>query len=426
MQAMSSIPSRLVNEIRAGNCVAFVGAGFSAAAVPGWVNLLRALADTPGVSADDRALIGRLISGEPPVSKDLEAAAQILRDRIGPEGFPDALRSAMPRPPLNDQMHRRLDLLRGIPFRSVLTTNFDGLLEGHPPGREAYLRVLRPSSHRWWDARFWDSRQGPDVVHLHGDVGAADDVVFTRTDYRRRLYASPGYTTFLRSVMSTTTVLYLGFSFTDAYLDDLRSEILALLDYQGGDHPIAYALLHGVDDDEIAFAREHEGIEILPYEPGDDFTGFDDFLGDLHAATNPTALLGGLLSGARILWVDPDEASIDHGMQFLENAASGRASIERFDTPRAAIDAASEAKTDLIVTRWGHGQGAGGEPAAIELLNGLRQRAVQAPVVVFASGAHADENKREAMALGAASYEFTWEGLFQEIERIFTPGSSHR
>ena len=147
MQVMSSIPSRLVNEIRAGNCVAFVGAGFSAAAVPGWVNLLRALADTPGVSADDRALIGRLISGEPPVSKDLEAAAQILRDRIGPEGFPDALRSAMPRPPLNDQMHRRLDLLRGIPFRSVLTTNFDGLLEGHPPGREAYLRVLRPSSH---------------------------------------------------------------------------------------------------------------------------------------------------------------------------------------------------------------------------------------------------------------------------------------
>ena len=184
-----------------------------------------------------------------------------------------------------------------------------------------------------------------------------------------------GYTTFLRSVMSTTTVLYLGFSFTDAYLDDLRSEILALLDYQGGDHPIAYALLHGVDDDEIAFAREHEGIEILPYEPGDDFTGFDDFLGDLHAATNPTALLGDLLSGARILWVDPDEASIDHGMQFLENAASGRASIERFDTPRAAIDAASEAKTDLIVTRWGHGQGAGGEPAAIELLTGLRQRA---------------------------------------------------
>ena len=51
---------------------------------------------------------------------------------------------------------------------------------------------------------------------------------------------------------------------------------------------------------------------------------------------------------------------------------------------------------------------------------------MQAPVVVFASGAHADENKREAMALGAASYEFTWEGLFQEIERIFTPGSFHR
>jgi hypothetical protein len=27
------------------------------------------------------------------------------------------------------------------------------------------------------------------------------------------------------------------------------------------------------------------------------------------------------------------------------------------------------------------------------------------------------------MGLGATSYEYSWEGLFQEVERIFTPGS---
>ncbi|MCJ7781264.1 MAG: hypothetical protein MUQ27_10615 [Acidimicrobiia bacterium] len=41
---MTSIPKHLVKEIHAGNCVAFVGAGFSAAGVPAWAELLSAIA----------------------------------------------------------------------------------------------------------------------------------------------------------------------------------------------------------------------------------------------------------------------------------------------------------------------------------------------------------------------------------------------
>jgi len=418
-------PSRLIDEIRAGNCVAFVGAGFSAPSVRGWRPLLESLATSPSLDEMDRHRVTRLIGGQP-TSKDLEAAAQILRDRLGGEAFSNALQAAMPEPPLGPQMEHRLSLLKGIPFRSVLTTNFDGLLPGLPPGRDAYLRVLRPSGHRWWDDRYWSSRSGPDVVHLHGHVENPAELVFTKADYRRRLYASPGYTTFLRSVMSTTTVLYLGFSFTDAYLDELRSEVLALLDYRGGDEPIAYALLHGVDEDEIEFARSYEGVEIIPYTADDGHGEFDQFLEELHALTNPAALLGSLLAGKHILWVDPDAASIDHGMDFLESAAEGTATIERCDSASAAIDAAANSIIDLIVTRWGFGEGAGSDPVAVDLLRNVRERDVRAPVVVFASGSHADENKRTAMSLGATSYEFTWAGLFQEIERIFTPGSSHR
>jgi hypothetical protein len=410
---------RLVAEIRRGNCVAFIGAGFSAPSVQGWVPLLQSLASSAGPGTHEQVV--RLTDSNP-TSKNLEAAAQILKDNIGAQAFSQALKSVMPAPPFVE-MQQRLNLLKGIPFRSVLTTNFDGILPGIPIGRDAYQQVLRPSGHRWWDERFWKSERGPEVVHLHGNVEAAEGVVFTRSDYRRRIYSSPGYTTFLRAVMSTTTVLYLGFSFTDAYLDELRSEVLALLDYEGGDTPIAYALLHGVGADEIAYARSHEGIEVIPYSADSGHEEFDEFLAALHDRTNPKAILGGYLAQKRIGWVDPDEISIDLGMQFLESAAKGAAQIDRFDSAVDAVNAAAENDFDLIVTRWGHGEGSTGEAVAVELLKEIRARDVRAPVVVFASGSHADANKRIAMGLGATSYEYSWEGLFQEVERIFTPGS---
>ena len=47
---MPSIPRGLVNAIRAGRCVAFVGSGFSGAAgFPTWESLLRDLAARPEV-----------------------------------------------------------------------------------------------------------------------------------------------------------------------------------------------------------------------------------------------------------------------------------------------------------------------------------------------------------------------------------------
>ncbi len=226
--------------------------------------------------------------------------------------------------------------------------------------------------------------------------------------------------------MATTTVLYLGFSFTDAYLDELRSEILALLAYEGGDRPIAYALLNDATPDEVDYARRHEGIEILSFPSDPDYRGFDDTLAVIHELTNPTRTLGRLLHGKRIVWIDPASDLVGPGMEFLEQAASSSgadATIDRFDNVDEALDSIEADGTDLVVTRWGHGRAPGGGSTAEHVLGEVRRRNLHAPVLVFASGDHADENKRTAMGLGATSSEFTWEGLFQEVERIFRPGS---
>ena len=302
------LPDSLLEEVRSGNCIAFVGAGFSAGVVPGWRELLSRLKACLPAGSPASSRVARLL--ELKSSRTLEAAAQVLRDELTEERFIEKLHAYLGRPETDESMRLRLLWLQGIPFRAILTTNFDGLLEGDVPGRDAYIRTLRPSDHRWWNRRFWDvEAPGPAVVKLHGDLGSdpPKGVVFTRRDYRERLYGDPAYTTFLRSIFATTAVLYLGFSFTDAYLNELRSEILALLEHQGADRPIAYALVNDVPDDEVAYLRRHEGIEVLTYDSsqGQDYTGFDHILRTLYESTNPRLALGRYLEGKRILWVDP-------------------------------------------------------------------------------------------------------------------------
>lgn len=423
-----TVPQPLVRAITAGDCVAFVGAGFSAPVIPQWRQLIADLSRPPLMT--NPTLEGRIASLlEGGTGRDLEAAAQTLRDAIGEEAFGAALRDRLGDPPRNAVMRRRLELLNSIPFRAILTTNFDGLLQGMTPGREAYLGVLRPSGHRWFDRRYWHAaRPGAAVVKLHGSIDLPDGVVFTQRDYRRRLYESPGYATFLRAVMSTTTVLYLGFSFTDAYLNELRSEILSLLDHRGGDEPVAYAVVADATEAEAAYSLEHEGLHVLSYATGDggDHSGFDAFLAEIHRLTDPRQLLGRILSGKRILWVDPSVTSNVFGMGFLEAAATeagGSTAIDEVASVEAALAEIETGGADLVVTRWGHGSGPDGQSSAEHLLGQIRARNLPAPVIVFASGEHADENKVRAMRLGATSYESTWEGLFQEIARVLRPGS---
>ena len=269
---MNHLPGHLVDEIRAGNCIAFVGAGFSADGIPTWRDLLLQIANGGDVDGDTRAHVGTLL--ENPKDLDYEAAAQALRDATPPGWIDLQISSIVAHPTMSPVMERRLRFLRGIPFRAILTTNFDGYLNGDVPSRDAYLDVLRAPAQRWWDSRYWDEGQGgaagAHVVKLHGDATSKPprDVAITRRDYRHRLHGDPGYATFLRSVLATTTVLYLGFSFGDAYFNEMRSEILALLDYSGDEteHPVAYAVVNDVDQGKQEFFRAHEGIEILTFD----------------------------------------------------------------------------------------------------------------------------------------------------------------
>jgi len=56
----------------------------------------------------------------------------------------------------------------------------------------------------------------------------------------------------------------------------------------------------------------------------------------------------------------------------------------------------------------------------------MRQRDIRVPVVVFASGDHADQNREAAFQLGALEYTSRWDALFAVIDRRFSDPSAAR
>jgi hypothetical protein len=470
-----ALPEALVNDILAGNCVAFVGAGFSAPAnVPTWQRLLIELAtsiDEPTVRQIQRLLKTRRLV-------NYEAAAQILRDKLGDSAYATRLQELVQ--PDERGVADRRRWLRGIPLRAILTTNFDGLLSGRLPGAAVYRQILRPRNHRWWDERFWRSgdESGPPVVCLHGDLSHDPlSTVLTTRDYRDRLHGNSGYATFLQAVFATNAVLFLGFSFSDFYLNELRAQILSLfrqpmvdgqlhdeelLDDAGQHNPVtAYAVIDNVDDpDVIEYFRKHEGIEIMTYDTSAvGHQPFDDFLQVLYQQTNPQHVLGARLCHRRVLWVDPHPEHNPEAIRYLSDAAKNAGSDfdlvicpEPEDSASFALDvgrarelvrgggergpgeilqmavtmleqAADERPFDLVISHWGHGTerwpDGSAAPRGQRLLAELHKKQIRVPVIIFAGPDFAEQNRRVALKAGAYAFSYRWPTLCRAIAELF-------
>lgn len=406
--------------------MAFVGAGFSAPVCRKWGELLVAISERspePSVREHVAALVQR--GG----GRDYEVAAQIVED-----AFADADRSKLLEavrgttkkpivtPEERETMKRRSDLLLGIPFAAILTTNFDDVLAGRVLDSETYGELLREADRRWLEKRFWKKSAHTPVLKLHGDLRGTKGITLSRRGYRARLYAEPGYLNVLRSVFLTKTLLFIGFSFNDEYLNELRSEAIAYLGTHATKAPLAYAIVPDMPPQMCAHFEKHEGVRLFTYDSGParaEHGSVDALLEQLHEATSPTKIMGARLSGKRILWVDPSDRNNARGRAHLADASRNLCTIDLAASPDEATQRLATERYDLVITRWGHHPKS--PPDAVVLLEAMRKMDARAPVVVFASGAFAEENRERALGLGALEYTSDWETLFEVIDRRFGP-----
>ena len=264
------IPTELVEAVRADKCILFVGAGLSAQvnrsdgnALPGWSALLTEFLDWAitrqvrfwGDPEDIRAMI---------VKGNLLMAAQELQERVGAAGLGEFLdgvfrESAVAPSPI----HR---ILPKIPFRAVLTTNYDSLIEG------AYSLERNGALPPVWTQEDLSSRPSPlrgsafFVFKIHGHLDRPNAVILGSRDYQDLLFRTPGYRQFLETLFATHVVLFVGFGGSDPNIDGVFDRLASIYSRTLDRHFILLPNHDGLNTTERRRLALDRRLEVIEYE----------------------------------------------------------------------------------------------------------------------------------------------------------------
>jgi hypothetical protein len=258
----TNLPEGLLDAVAKGTCVAFVGSGLSIpAGMPSWAQLLEQfIAEGERQRVIDNAT-GAQLRGMVADNRLLEVAEH-ARIQLGKYHFGQVLRrnyAASAGPTKNHE------LLVDTPYRAIITTNYDKLLE------TAYtLRWRRPPRTMTWSdpASLGSVLYDEDffVFKLHGDVDRFESIILTRRDYDEIMFRNAQVRTLLQAIFLTNSILFVGYSLQDPDFDIVLAEISLL--YRGTT-PLSYALLPNNDGVLKEQYKERMNIQVIPYDPHD-------------------------------------------------------------------------------------------------------------------------------------------------------------
>ncbi len=197
MMAGIQIPRPLLDDIEAGKCLPFVGAGFSLNArlpvgkvMPAWPELTAHLASIGHLAAD---------FGGPAVASEFEK-------RFGRVQLIEAIRKGLHTGTAEPgEAHRAF---AALPFDTIYTTNFDLLLE------DAFTAIKRPFRSLVGELQmpFHGGPLTTSIVKMHGDLRHEEHVIVTREDYEKYLDTYPVIATHLSALPITKTALFVGYT----------------------------------------------------------------------------------------------------------------------------------------------------------------------------------------------------------------------
>jgi hypothetical protein len=271
-----SLPPPLIEAVKTGHLVPFIGAGVSRHAkskegrsFPTWSDFLKELIDyarRSGLSSADARQIYRLVRR----GKHL-MAAQALKEVISPYQLELYIKGRFGTKEVEvGEIHRAL-LKLGAPL--IITTNYDLLLE------KAFAEVFRdtPECHTHKDApavqQFLKIHQHgftrPMIFKIHGTADRPHEIVFAEMDYRHLIYHQPGYRAVLSAVFVTKVVLMLGFSYSDPELTVITESLREYFDERS--RPDYIVLPKGEKSQiEQRRLRMDFGLEVIEYEKSSD------------------------------------------------------------------------------------------------------------------------------------------------------------
>lgn len=209
------IPPPLLDDIAAGKCLPFVGAGFSLNAklpdkyqMPDWARLTSIL--------KEHLVTTTAKQGGPEVASEYErnfGRVQLI------EAIRKALHTGIAEP---GKAHTAFAQL---PFDTVYTTNFDLLLE------EASAVLRRPYRSLVGELQmpFHGGPLSTTIVKMHGDLRHEEHIIVTKEDYDGFLERYPVISTHLSAMLITKTALFIGYSLSDPDFVHIRDIVRSRL-----------------------------------------------------------------------------------------------------------------------------------------------------------------------------------------------------
>jgi recombinational DNA repair ATPase RecF len=249
-------PDELIKACTTKDCVLFVGAGLSAqAGYPTWQSFVQDLLHwaigqhiiPPGTA---QSYLSAIDQG------DVDVVADGVVNSLGRGGgLLHHMQMVFSRPVSPSEVHQTL---REIPFASVLTTNFDGLLEQtYQNETQVYTaRDVEKLQNALSKAEFF-------ILKLYGDLAVPETLLISPAQFEDASRENLPFANFMETLLMAKTFLFLGASLDgiDTYLKGIG------LKKQSRPRP-HFALVSVAEDGWQAKAdllKRRYGIEVLPY-----------------------------------------------------------------------------------------------------------------------------------------------------------------
>jgi hypothetical protein len=96
-----------------------------------------------------------------------------------------------------------------LPIRTIVTTNWDNLLEKQFEEERITCDVI------WKDQQVGATTHRRKILKVHGTLEDIDSIIFSEDDYFRFANSSSIYKQYLGTLLATSTVLFVGYSYSD-------------------------------------------------------------------------------------------------------------------------------------------------------------------------------------------------------------------
>ncbi len=284
MTEPNKLPADFLESLKCNRVVGVIGAGLSlAAGLPSWQRLLELLiaeCENQLVSFSEGDELRALLE-----NRMFFEVAEECKSLLGNSLFRDFMRRIFRPPNLKpSNLHR---MLPNIPFRALLTTNYDCLLEqtyALVASSPEFLPVYTQKNVAELSRIAVEER--PFLLKMHGHIDDPETLILSSKDYSDLIHINPAFRAALSAIIASRVMLFIGYGLRDPDLELLLSQHVSIFNAFGQRH---FAL---VPDPSPVLCRSmfrKFNVSVIPYSSKNNHMGLQVILSSLVNHSPPKA-----------------------------------------------------------------------------------------------------------------------------------------